>query len=103
MREKNSPQRPIRETKCPLCPSTFRTMSFLKQHLSASHFYVQIKEVLRKESCGSMLRCPDCGREEEAVKGNLVIHYGSRHNRVLDFADEKLRRWLKGLGVQRHQ
>ena len=111
LREKNAPQIPIRETRCPLCKSAFSTVSFLKQHLSGCHFATQIRTVLEKEgrAHGCEMRCPECGKEAAGRRsgergseaGNLVMHYGSRHGRVLDFADEKLRRWLEGLGIRR--
>ncbi len=99
-----APHVPIRETCCPLCEKyfsdTFATAASLKTHLSKAHFGAKIGRALEERARreGKRWLCPECGLK--APKGELVAHYGSRHSKVLDFVDERLRRWLERLGVR---
>ena len=82
---------------CPVCHQGRRNLSSFKQHLAISHFSSEIRRRLDRG-----LECPLCDHVS-GNRQNMVVHYGARHNMILDFVPDELRTMLGNMGVRKRE
>jgi len=77
---------------CILCSKAHRNPSALRHHMTISHFYKDIKDqfvVPTGEHKNQVKHCVECDYKA-AVVSSLIIHYGTKHNKLQEVAPQEV-------------
>ena len=77
---------------CILCSKAHRNPSALRHHMTISHFYKDIKDqfvVPTGEHKNQVKQCVECDYKA-AVVSSLIIHYGTKHNKLQEVAPQEV-------------